>query len=455
MQFSVTASAQTMSVEEMMSRFEKAKKSRGIEGDHLGLRKVKRSVAPPLAPARQSAETVPAPAVMPAPIPAAVPTIAASAPPPVLDVAAPPVAPVRQSVETVPAPAAMLALTPAAMPTVAASVPAPTVQAAPAPPLVFDVAAPPAAPIRQSVETVPAPAAMLALTPAAMPTVAASVPAPTVQAASAPPLVFDVAAPAPVVPVDAPSIIEAATASEMYEATVIAASDVDPVSQPVSALPAKSYETAPIASVKTLDSVVEPDEGIFVSATDNVLQNALVKVPVVDAPTPAFDSATTTVIATGTVTQGAVTGRAEVASLLQPPQSPVTKELFLSEDFSVASYRPLPEDERVAIPIQFEKNSAALTPTTIADLKQVCAAMKGMDISQFLVVGHTDKSGESAFNDYLSLARANEVRRHMIEECSLDPTKLVAVGVGERFANQSSSRAEAEQERRVEFEPIS
>ncbi len=84
-------------------------------------------------------------------------------------------------------------------------------------------------------------------------------------------------------------------------------------------------------------------------------------------------------------------------------------------------------------------------------LNTLCEVIKASDIAQFKIIGHTDASGTDTYNQNLSLLRAEEVKRHLVEDCGVPDGKLVAVGVGESFPiDPNDPRADVN--RRVEFQ---
>jgi outer membrane protein OmpA-like peptidoglycan-associated protein len=114
----------------------------------------------------------------------------------------------------------------------------------------------------------------------------------------------------------------------------------------------------------------------------------------------------------------------------------------------------LPTDIQVNQRIEFAFNSAALDDSQKPALDQLCRVMKASDINLFRIIGHTDAAGSDAYNERLSLLRAKEVQRYFINDCGIAGTRLEAVGMGERFLNNSSD-PNASENRRVEFQAMS
>lgn len=120
----------------------------------------------------------------------------------------------------------------------------------------------------------------------------------------------------------------------------------------------------------------------------------------------------------------------------------------------------LPEDvTRVALDpsaqvnfqIKFAFDSAALETGEADKLTTLCEVIKASDIPTFNIIGHTDASGSDTYNQNLSLLRAEEVKRHLVDDCGVPPEKLIAQGVGEAFPlDPNDPRADVN--RRVEFQ---
>lgn len=120
---------------------------------------------------------------------------------------------------------------------------------------------------------------------------------------------------------------------------------------------------------------------------------------------------------------------------------------------SVVFGRLAPELQ-VNVRVTFPFDSAVLTPDQRPKLDRLCGVMKGSGINLFRIVGHTDAAGSDAYNERLSLLRAEEVRRYFVNDCGLPPEQLEAVGLGERFLFDPDD-PRAPDNRRVEFQAMS
>jgi len=111
---------------------------------------------------------------------------------------------------------------------------------------------------------------------------------------------------------------------------------------------------------------------------------------------------------------------------------------------------------RVALPIQFEYNSATITQSSIPQLQHVAEALKDERLrsARILVEGHTDSTGSAAYNQQLSQRRAEAVKTYLSAQLGVDASRLTAKGAGQSkplpgvSENTEAGRA---QNRRVEF----
>ena len=106
---------------------------------------------------------------------------------------------------------------------------------------------------------------------------------------------------------------------------------------------------------------------------------------------------------------------------------------------------------QVNFQIKFAFDSAALESGEAEKLDTLCEVIKASEIAQFKIIGHTDASGTDTYNQNLSLLRAEEVKRHLVDDCGVPDSKLLAEGVGEAFPlDPNDPRADVN--RRVEFQ---
>ncbi|SMP34720.1 OmpA family protein [Shimia sagamensis] len=109
---------------------------------------------------------------------------------------------------------------------------------------------------------------------------------------------------------------------------------------------------------------------------------------------------------------------------------------------------------QVNLQIKFGFDSAALSSDEAPKLEKMCQVLQRSSINLVRIVGHTDTSGTEEYNERLSILRAKEVARHLVDNCGIDPARLETQGMGERFPfNADDTRAD--ENRRVEFQALS
>jgi OmpA-OmpF porin, OOP family len=120
----------------------------------------------------------------------------------------------------------------------------------------------------------------------------------------------------------------------------------------------------------------------------------------------------------------------------------------------VSEYMELERDEQVNVRIRFDFDSSALREDQKPRLATLCNVMRDIDIERFRVVGHTDAVGNHAYNQRLSLMRAQEVKRYLVNDCGIAEERLEAIGVGPDYLYDPDDPRSPEN-RRVEFQALS
>ena len=105
----------------------------------------------------------------------------------------------------------------------------------------------------------------------------------------------------------------------------------------------------------------------------------------------------------------------------------------------------------LSLRVQFDLDSAVLTPIAMRDLDQVAIAFNGPELaaSALTLAGHTDSSGEAGYNLRLSQLRADAVVAYLVSR-GVAPDRLRAVGYGESRPLASLQHTDPRQ-RRVEM----
>lgn len=92
---------------------------------------------------------------------------------------------------------------------------------------------------------------------------------------------------------------------------------------------------------------------------------------------------------------------------------------------------PAPQPGQLELSVQFEFNSAKVSPSSSALLKKLATAMKAPElvVGKFMIEGHTDAVGTDAYNKDLSERRAASVKQILVAE-GIDKARLTTQGKG-------------------------
>jgi outer membrane protein OmpA-like peptidoglycan-associated protein len=112
------------------------------------------------------------------------------------------------------------------------------------------------------------------------------------------------------------------------------------------------------------------------------------------------------------------------------------------------------EAPAISLTVQFATGSAALTDQASRVLDELGKALTSEDLRpfRFRIEGHTDTVGSSALNQSLSERRAAAVRSYLTERFGIEPSRLVAIGLGEgRLAVNTADGVDEPRNRRVQI----
>lgn len=84
--------------------------------------------------------------------------------------------------------------------------------------------------------------------------------------------------------------------------------------------------------------------------------------------------------------------------------------------------------------VNFEFDSAELTPEARSQLDELARAMKSEPLRTFgfEIGGHTDAAGSEVYNEWLSQQRADSVATYLSEQHGIEADRLQSLGHGER-----------------------
>lgn len=114
--------------------------------------------------------------------------------------------------------------------------------------------------------------------------------------------------------------------------------------------------------------------------------------------------------------------------------------------------RLLTEGRLVSNGITFDTGSDVLRPNSYGVLREIAQALSQDQSAKVQIIGHTDSDGNPDLNLRLSKARAESVRKALIEDFGINGSRLTTDGKGQSEPVAPNNTAEGKaQNRRVEF----
>ena len=104
--------------------------------------------------------------------------------------------------------------------------------------------------------------------------------------------------------------------------------------------------------------------------------------------------------------------------------------------------------------VEFDFNSANIRKESHALLKELANALKSNALAkkQITIAGHTDTTGDDAYNMQLSVKRAQAVKKYLVAQHKVPSTKLKVLGFGETMpVIDNKSKNNRQLNRRVEI----
>uniref|UniRef100_UPI0040470BD0 outer membrane protein OmpA n=1 Tax=Polynucleobacter sp. TaxID=2029855 RepID=UPI0040470BD0 len=102
----------------------------------------------------------------------------------------------------------------------------------------------------------------------------------------------------------------------------------------------------------------------------------------------------------------------------------------------------------------FDFDKSALKPAAIASLDSLAGKVKSLTLEVIVAVGHTDSIGTDAYNQKLSIRRAEAVKKHLVNQ-GIEARRIYIEGKGESqpVADNKTNEGRA-MNRRVQIEAI-
>ncbi|MEF9926522.1 MAG: OmpA family protein [Massilia sp.] len=139
-----------------------------------------------------------------------------------------------------------------------------------------------------------------------------------------------------------------------------------------------------------------------------------------------------------------------------PAPAPVAAPQEVQPVAPVVEAAPQPVSEKVSFAAEalFDFDRALVKPEGKAALDDLMRKLQGMDTEVMIAVGHTDSVGSDAYNQKLSLRRADAVKAYLVSK-GLDQARLYTEGKGETQPIADNATAEGRaRNRRVVIEVV-
>jgi len=129
-----------------------------------------------------------------------------------------------------------------------------------------------------------------------------------------------------------------------------------------------------------------------------------------------------------------------------PPPPPAAKP--------AAKPAPVAEKVTLAADVLFDFDKAVLKNEGKAKLDDLAAKVKAINLEVVIAIGHTDSVGSDAYNQKLSVRRAESVKSYLVSK-GVEPNRIYTEGKGEKQPVASNKTKDGRaKNRRVEIEVI-
>jgi len=119
-----------------------------------------------------------------------------------------------------------------------------------------------------------------------------------------------------------------------------------------------------------------------------------------------------------------------------------------------AKPKPVAEKITFAADVLFDFDKATIKPEGRSKLDDLANKVKGINLEVVIAIGHTDSIGEDAYNQRLSVRRAESVKAYLVSR-GIEPNRVYTEGKGEKQPIASNKTKDGRQKnRRVEIEVI-
>ena len=129
-----------------------------------------------------------------------------------------------------------------------------------------------------------------------------------------------------------------------------------------------------------------------------------------------------------------------------PPVKPAAKP--------AAKPKPVAEKVTLAADVLFDFDKSVLKAEGKSKLDDLATKVRGINLEVVIAIGHTDSIGSDAYNQRLSVRRAESVKSYLVSK-GVEPNRIYTEGKGEKQPVASNKTKDGRQKnRRVEIEVI-
>ena len=156
----------------------------------------------------------------------------------------------------------------------------------------------------------------------------------------------------------------------------------------------------------------------------------------------------------GCATQEAAPEAKPAAKPAAPAPAPAPAPVKAAPKPEAAKPKPVAEKVTFAADVFFDFDKSIIKPEAKSKLDDLSGKVKGMNLEVVIAIGHTCSIGTDAYNQALSVRRADAVKAYL-QSKGTEPNRVYTEGKGEKqpIANNSTADGRAKN-RRVEIEVI-
>jgi OOP family OmpA-OmpF porin len=138
----------------------------------------------------------------------------------------------------------------------------------------------------------------------------------------------------------------------------------------------------------------------------------------------------------------------------KPPPPPEPKPRAEAPKPAAEKPKPVAEKVTFAADVLFDFDKAVIKPEGKSKLDDISSKVKGVNLEVVIAIGHADSIGSDAYNQRLSVRRAESVKAYLVSK-GLEANRLYTEGKGEKqpVADNKTKEGRAKN-RRVEIEVI-